>query len=72
MIISETITIDNRKLIHTYSDANRYIVRDGIPYEDAIDMPEFGYTYTEGDLIPSHEETPEDIEIMPKGVNDGY
>ena len=35
----------------TYSDAGRYVVRDGISYEEACDPVEFERTYTEGDVI---------------------
>lgn len=38
--------------IYTYSDAGMKIlqVETGIVYEDALDMPESGYTYTETDI----------------------
>ena len=37
--------------IHTYSDAGMKILQDqtGIVYEDAMDVPGIGYTYTETD-----------------------
>lgn len=37
--------------IHTYSDAGMKIRQEqtGIVYEDALDVPETGYTYTETD-----------------------
>ena len=53
MIVTEPyITIDDIELIRTYSTEGRYVVRNGINYEEAIDPPEFGRTYTEGELIP--------------------
>lgn len=61
MIRTETHTIDGREFIRTYSDAGRYVVRDGISYDEAWDPAEFGRTYTEGDLIPETDATPEDI-----------
>ena len=38
--------------VYTYSDAGMKIlqVETGIVYEDALDMPESGYTYTETDI----------------------
>ena len=37
--------------VHTYSDAGMKIRQEqtGIVYEDAMDVPEAGYTYTETD-----------------------
>ena len=38
--------------IRTYSDAGMKIVQNetGVVYEDALDVPESGYTYTETDI----------------------
>ena len=38
--------------VHTYSDAGMKIlqVETGIVYEDALDVPTSGYTYTETDI----------------------
>lgn len=55
MIKTETIIIDNREFTRTWSDEGRYVVRDGVAYEDACDPSEFGRTYTEGDLIQVEE-----------------
>lgn len=60
MIKTETYTINGVSFVRTYSDANRYVVRDGISYEEACDPVEFGRTYTEGDPIPIEDQT--DIE----------
>lgn len=45
MIITETIG----DRIHTYSNAGMKIMQEqtGIVYDDAMDVPEMGYTYTE-------------------------
>lgn len=51
MIIVDNITINGKEFTHAYSDANRYVVRDGISYSEAYDPVEFNRTYTEGDLI---------------------
>lgn len=58
MLITEEIEINNQKFIHNYSDNNKYIIRnDGIEYEDAIDLPESSYTYTESDKdLPKDDE----------------
>lgn len=49
MIKSETITINGRAFVRTYSDANRMIQRDGTGamYSEAIDPADSGRTYTE-------------------------
>lgn len=52
MIIQERFAINGREFIRTYSDAGRYVVRDGVSYGEANDPAEFGRKYTEGDLIP--------------------
>lgn len=51
-IITENIIINNKNFIKTYSNSNRYVVRDGISYSEAIDPSEFNRIYTEGDEIP--------------------
>ena len=55
MIQTETFYINNREFTRTYSDANRYVVRDGVSYSEACDPAEFGRTYTEGDLMSDEE-----------------
>ena len=57
MIKVETFYINDREFTRTYSDENRYVVRDGVSYEEACDPAEFGRTYTEGDLIENYELT---------------
>lgn len=52
MIQTETFYINGHEFTRTYSDANRYVVRDGIEYSEACDPAEFGRTYTEGDPMP--------------------
>ena len=55
-IVQEEYYVNDRKMIRTYSDENRYVIRDGISYSEACDPAEFGRTYTEGDLIVEPEE----------------
>ena len=47
----------NDKLVRAYSNKGMYIERDGIQYVDAIDLKEFGYTYTETDEPIEAEQT---------------
>lgn len=53
MIIQEFVTINNRKLKHTYSSDNKYIqqVETGIIYDQVYDTLKRNYTYTETDKI---------------------
>lgn len=65
MIVTENYKIGERDFIRTYSDAGRYVVRDGVEYGEACDPAEFGRTYTEGDLIPEDEaEAAEILDII--------
>ena len=49
MIKTETVTMNNRTLVRTYSDANRMIKQDGTGavYAEAYDPVGSGRTYTE-------------------------
>lgn len=55
-IITETFYINGREFTRTYSNANRYVVRDGVEYGVADDPTEFGRIYTEGNLIPKEDQ----------------
>lgn len=68
MIKTETIYIDDREFTRNYSDAGRYVVRDGISYEEACDPAEFGRTYTEGDTIPAADEDYAEVGKILMGV----
>ena len=61
MIKQEHIDVNGRDFIRTYSDENRYVVREGIEYSEACDPAEFGRTYTEGDVMPEDETEAEEI-----------
>lgn len=54
-IVTETFELNGRQFIRTYSDAGRYVVRDGISYGEANDPAEFNRVYTEGNLMPVDE-----------------
>ena len=70
MIQTETFYINNREFTRTYSDAGRYVVRDGVSYSEACDPSEFGRTYTEGDIITGGEssEAEEIVNILTGGA----
>jgi hypothetical protein len=61
MIVTEQITINDRRFTKTYSDSGFMVERDGAQYSEAIDPAEFGRTYTETD-IPIEGESKSDIE----------
>lgn len=50
MIVTETITVNDRLYQHTYSDKGFCVVRDGVQYDEAIDPIDSGRTYTETDI----------------------
>lgn len=49
MIKQEIIIINNKELLHTYSDSNKYIlqIETNIKYNEAYDIIPCRYTYTE-------------------------
>ena len=55
MIVTETFYVGEREFTRTYSDANRFVVRDGIEYSEACDPSEYGRVYTEGNIMPADE-----------------
>ena len=57
MIVQEHFLVGERDFIRTYSDSNRYVVRDGVEYSEACDPAEFGRTYIEGELMPVDDST---------------
>ena len=64
MIVTELFEINGRSFTRTYSDANRYVVRDGVSYSEANDPTEFNRVYTEGDLMPQEEIVSNTEEIL--------
>lgn len=54
-IVQEHFDVNGHDFIRTYSDENRYVVRDGVEYSEACDPAEFGRTYTEGEKMPVDE-----------------
>lgn len=60
MIISKTVTINDRSYTRTASDSDYYIERNGINYAEAIDPVGSQREYTETDiLIQGTESEPE-------------
>ena len=55
MIVQEHFDVNGRDFVRTYSDAGRYVVRDGESYSEACDPAEFGRQYAEGELMPEEE-----------------
>ena len=64
MIVQEHFDVNGRDFIRTYSDANRYVVRDGESYAEACDPAEFGRMYTEGDPLPLEEIAAQAEEVL--------
>ena len=60
MIQMELITVDERQLRRTWSEAGFMIERDGAVYSEAVDPAEFDRVYTETD-IPVESEIADDI-----------
>ena len=55
MIKVEQFYIGERLFNRVYSDAGRYVVRDGVSYSEACEPAEFNREYTEGELMPEEE-----------------
>lgn len=65
MIKTETITINDKQYVRTYSDAGM-MIHGGVPegdYDEAIDPAELGRTYVETD-IPIEEDETEAEELL--------
>lgn len=68
MIITEHFDVNGRAFVRTCSNANRYVVRDGVEYSEACDPAEFGRTYTEGDYIEDESTAEEILNILTGGA----
>lgn len=60
MIKTESLTVNGKEFIKTYSDRNLMIERDGIQYSEAVDLASLNRTYTETDT--PIEQTHDDLE----------
>ena len=70
MIVQEHFDVNGRDFIRTTSDADRFVVRDGVEYSEACDSAEFGRTYTEGDVMPTDEGEAQEILDIILGVTE--
>lgn len=68
MIVQETFYVGEREFTRTYSDSNRYVVRDGVSYSEACDPAEYGRTYTEGGYIEDDTTAEEILDILTGGA----
>lgn len=59
MILTESLTINNKQFTKTYSSSGFMVERDGVQYSEAIDPSELGKTYTETDIPVEAEATTE-------------
>lgn len=64
MIVQEHFDVSGRDFIRTYSDAGRFVVRDGESYSEACDPAEFGRVYTEGELMPQEDIAAQAEEVL--------
>ena len=64
MIQTENVTINGRQFTRTWSDANKYVVRDGVSYSEAYDPSELNRTYTEGEDMSADEVNAEAEELL--------
>lgn len=64
MIKTETVTINGREYIRTWSDLSMMIEREGALYEEAIDPIDSGRTYTETDQPIIHEGEAEEADYL--------
>ena len=69
MIKTESLTIGGQEFTKTYSDDNKYVVRDGISYSEAIDPAYLNRTYTEGEEMPDEEISEEEAGRILMGVD---
>lgn len=60
MIKTETIIINGNEFVRTYSTIGKYVVRDGVKYSEAIDLPSMGYVYIESEDYFSEDVTEAD------------
>ena len=63
MIKTELITVDERQLRRTWSDAGFMIERDGAVYSEAVDPVEFDRVYTETDVSVKSESADEIVSV---------
>ena len=71
MIRTEIVTINGQEFEYVYSDAGKYLVRDGKQWEEVYNPLDTGRVYTEGEPIPETEATAEEVlDILLGGADD--
>ena len=60
-VVYTTNVIGGKEYDYTYSDEGRYVVRNGVEYDIAIDPLNSGRKYTEGDVMPTEEGGEDDV-----------
>ena len=68
-IVKTTVTLNGHEYDYTYSDAGRYVVRDGVSYDEAYDPLNSERVYTEGGIIGAGE-AEEIIDVLLGGSDD--
>ena len=61
MIVTEQLTINDRRFTKTYSDSGYMVERDDVRYSEAIDPADISREYTETDEPISPTEEPDEI-----------
>lgn len=64
MIKTETYFINGKQFTRTWSDDGRYVVREGVSYNEAHDPTELGRTYTEGEYQDIDTDAEEIVNIL--------
>ena len=71
MVVYETVTVNGKQFEHVYSDAGKYLVRDGKQWEEVYNPLDTGRVYAEGEPIPETESTAEEVlDILLGGSDD--
>lgn len=60
-IVYERRKISNGDYIHAYSDENRYLIENGVTYGHYWYRDTETHSFTEGEVIPEPEPTPDEI-----------
>lgn len=67
MIYTETVTINGKQYMHTYSDTYT-ILRDGVEYDDAMDPVDSGRTYSESTTFKTDISAEDALKIITEGA----
>lgn len=67
MIYTETVTINGKQYMHTYSDSYT-LLRDGVEYDEAIDPVDSGRTYSESTTLKADISAEEALKIITEGT----